>query len=178
MRSEREKEDRASYSEHLHVMLIICKTKFNVIEMCETKENPCPVQSLKKALNVYFYCKFGHFSMRVQDAVNFLPCVLLVFLLTLFKLQFRFITLVYFCREGSVVAHSWIVLSIPSSHTVSVTLQKVTSSLEEGLRGYSRSKVEETASFDGYLLHVPTLFVSGEMEKQKQRFKKKFFHYI
>ncbi|XP_030591238.1 transmembrane protease serine 6 [Archocentrus centrarchus] len=69
-------------------------------------------------------------------------------------------TTVFAFAEGSVVAHFWIVLSIPSSHAGRVTLEKVTSSLEEGLRGYNRSKVEETASFDGYRLHLPMLFVS------------------
>jgi len=67
-----------------------------------------------------------------------------------------------FCREGSVVAHFWIVLSVPSSLVGRVTLERVTSSLATGLRDYRGSEVEETASIDGYLLHLPTLFVSGE----------------
>lgn len=83
------------------------------------------------------------------------------------------------CREGSVVAHFWILLNIPSSHAEGVTLEKVRRSLVEGLKGYGRSKVEETASFDGYLFHLPTLSVSGERKNMgrktaKGRFKFKF----
>ncbi|XP_039859869.1 transmembrane protease serine 6 [Simochromis diagramma] len=69
-------------------------------------------------------------------------------------------TTVFAFGEGSVVAHFWILLNIPSSHAEGVTLEKVRRSLVEGLKGYSRSKVEETASFDGYLFHLPTLSVS------------------
>lgn len=68
-------------------------------------------------------------------------------------------TTVFAFGEGSVVAHFWIVLSVPSSHVQMVTLSKVTESLEEGFRSY-RGSEEETANVDGYLLHLPSLFVS------------------
>lgn len=60
------------------------------------------------------------------------------------------------------VAHFWIVLSIPGSHVGRVTLEKVIRSLKDGLRQYSRSEMEETATFDGYVLHLPTVSASGE----------------
>lgn len=66
------------------------------------------------------------------------------------------------CREGSVVAHFWIVMSVPGSHVGRVTLEKVTASLEKGLRWYGRSGEEETACLGGYILHLPSLSVSGE----------------
>lgn len=66
------------------------------------------------------------------------------------------------CREGSVVAHFWLVMSVPVSHVGTVTLEKVTESLEKGLRRYAGSMEEEVACFNGYIIHVPTLFVSGE----------------
>ncbi|KAM9857053.1 transmembrane protease serine 6 [Aulostomus maculatus] len=62
--------------------------------------------------------------------------------------------------EGSVVAHFWMVMSVPSSHVGRVTLRKVTGSLEEGLREHRGSEQEETASLDGYILHLPSLSVS------------------
>lgn len=60
------------------------------------------------------------------------------------------------------VAQFWIVLSLPSSHTGTVTLEKVIRSLVDGSRWYSGSMQSETADVDGYLFHLPTLFVSGE----------------
>lgn len=68
-------------------------------------------------------------------------------------------TTVFAFGEGSVVAHFWIILSVPRSHSDRVTLQRVISSLEEGLRG-SRGSQEETASFNGYVFHLPALTVS------------------
>lgn len=70
-----------------------------------------------------------------------------------------------FCREGSVVAHFWIVLSVPVSHVGGVTLKKVTSSLEQGLRQGNGSKQGETAMWDGYLFHIPSLSVSGKTKR-------------
>ncbi len=69
------------------------------------------------------------------------------------------------CREGSVVAHFWIVMSVPDSHVGKVTLERVTGSLENGLRWYGWLEKEETAFFDGYLLHLPSLSVSGESKR-------------
>ncbi|KAM6940279.1 transmembrane protease serine 6 [Xenentodon cancila] len=69
-------------------------------------------------------------------------------------------TTVFAFGDGSVVAHFWIVLSIPSSHVGKVTQETVIKSLQEGLGWYSGSGIEETASFDDYLLHLPTMSVS------------------
>ncbi|XP_072240749.1 transmembrane protease serine 6 [Leuresthes tenuis] len=83
-------------------------------------------------------------------------------------------TTVFAFGEGSVVAHFWIVLSVPSSLVGRVTLERVTSSLAKGLREYSGSEVEETASIDGYLLHLPTLFVSETEPKVIELLKASF----
>ncbi|XP_042247684.1 transmembrane protease serine 6 [Thunnus maccoyii] len=83
-------------------------------------------------------------------------------------------TTVFAFGEGSVVAHFWIALSIPSSHVGMVTLSKVTRSLEEGLRGSWGSEVEETASFDGYLLHLPSLSISETDSKVIELLKASF----
>ncbi|XP_028253490.1 transmembrane protease serine 6 isoform X2 [Parambassis ranga] len=69
-------------------------------------------------------------------------------------------TTVFAFGEGSVVAHFWIVLSVPVSHVGGVTLKKVTSSLEQGLRQGNGSKQGETVMCDGYLFHIPSLSVS------------------
>lgn len=63
------------------------------------------------------------------------------------------------------MAHFWIVMSVPGSRVEYVTLEKVTMSLENGLREYKESGENETASFSGYLLHLPSLFVSGESKR-------------
>lgn len=60
------------------------------------------------------------------------------------------------------MAHFWMVMAVPSSHVGRVTLKKVTTSLEEGLRGNRGSGEEQMVIFDGYLLHLPSLSVSGE----------------
>ncbi|XP_044197940.1 transmembrane protease serine 6 [Thunnus albacares] len=83
-------------------------------------------------------------------------------------------TTVFAFGEGSVVAHFWIALSIPSSHVGMVTLSKVTRSLEEGLRGSWGSEAEETASFDGYLLHLPSLSISETDSKVIELLKASF----
>ncbi|CAJ1053336.1 transmembrane protease serine 6 [Xyrichtys novacula] len=69
-------------------------------------------------------------------------------------------TTVFTFGEGSVVAHFWIIMSVPGSHVGKVTLEKVTDSLQSGLRWYRGSKLEDTASCDGYLLHLPSLSVT------------------
>ncbi|XP_029951136.1 transmembrane protease serine 6-like [Salarias fasciatus] len=69
-------------------------------------------------------------------------------------------TTVFAFGEGSVVVHFWVLMSIPGSHAGRVTLQKVASSLQGGLRGLGRPEGEETASVGGYLLHLATLTVS------------------
>lgn len=66
------------------------------------------------------------------------------------------------------MAHFCVVLSVPNSHVGRVTVNKVTRSLEEGLRGYWGSEEKETASFDGYLLHLPSLSISGERKRGEE----------
>uniref|UniRef100_A0A3P8SJZ1 Transmembrane serine protease 6 n=1 Tax=Amphiprion percula TaxID=161767 RepID=A0A3P8SJZ1_AMPPE len=83
-------------------------------------------------------------------------------------------TTVFAFGEGSVVAHFWIVLSIPSSHVRRITLEMVTGSLEEGLKGYGGSEVEETACVDGYLFLLPTLSVSETDSKVIELLKASF----
>ncbi|XP_041641491.1 transmembrane protease serine 6 isoform X2 [Cheilinus undulatus] len=69
-------------------------------------------------------------------------------------------TTVFAFGEGSVVVHFWIMMSVPGSHVERVTLEKVTGSLETGLRWYRGPTEEDTASCDEYLLHLPSLSVS------------------
>ncbi|XP_070684275.1 transmembrane protease serine 6 [Pempheris klunzingeri] len=69
-------------------------------------------------------------------------------------------TTVFAFGQGSVVAHFWIVMSVPGSHVGRVTLETVSRSLEKGLRWYRGPKEGETANCNGYLLHIPSLFVS------------------
>ncbi|KAM3623533.1 uncharacterized protein V6R79_012253 [Siganus canaliculatus] len=76
-------------------------------------------------------------------------------------------TTVFAFGQGSVVAHFWIVLSVPSSHVDRVTLEEVTETLDRGLRRDRESKMEEEAYVDGYLVHIPSLSVSACYSYQK-----------
>ncbi|XP_043971515.1 transmembrane protease serine 6 isoform X2 [Gambusia affinis] len=76
-------------------------------------------------------------------------------------------TTVFAFGQGSVVAHFWIVLSVPSSHVGKVTVEEVTRSLEDGLRWYGSSQRGETANVDGFLFHLPTLCVTDCYRYQK-----------
>ena len=69
-------------------------------------------------------------------------------------------------RNGSVVAHVWIVMSVPSSHVGWLTQTKVATSLVKGLRDAGGSGEEgQMVSVDGYLIHLPSLSVSGERNR-------------
>ncbi|XP_074520453.1 transmembrane protease serine 6 [Halichoeres trimaculatus] len=69
-------------------------------------------------------------------------------------------TKVFAFGEGSVVAHFWIIMSVPGSHVGRVTGEKVSDSLQSGLRWCRASVKDDVASCDGYLLHLPSLSVS------------------
>ncbi|XP_041959008.1 transmembrane protease serine 6 [Alosa sapidissima] len=68
-------------------------------------------------------------------------------------------TTVFAFGEGSVVAHFWLVLSVPQSHTDGVTLQRVSSRLQQQLDTHTSPGAEDTASYDGYLLHLPSFTI-------------------
>lgn len=59
------------------------------------------------------------------------------------------------------MAHLWLVMSVPSSHVGTVTVEKVSNSLLKGLTRYTGSN-HQMASLTGYVLHLPSLSVSGE----------------
>ncbi|XP_052382051.1 transmembrane protease serine 6-like [Oncorhynchus keta] len=64
-------------------------------------------------------------------------------------------TKVFAFGEGSVVAHFWLVLSVPDSHVGKVTMERVSSCLHSLLGAYRGSDREETANYGEYLLHLP-----------------------
>ncbi|XP_054897656.1 transmembrane protease serine 6 isoform X2 [Poeciliopsis prolifica] len=74
-------------------------------------------------------------------------------------------TTVFAFGQGSVVAHFWIVLSVPSSHAGKVTVEEVARSLEDGLRWHGRPQRGETANVDGFLFRLPTLCVTETNSK-------------
>ncbi|XP_026216677.1 transmembrane protease serine 6 isoform X2 [Anabas testudineus] len=76
-------------------------------------------------------------------------------------------TTVFAFGEGSVVAHFWLVMSVPSSHVWRVTVNKVTTTLEEGMRRSGAPGDESTVNVDGYRLHLPSLSVSDCYRYQK-----------
>lgn len=65
------------------------------------------------------------------------------------------------CSEGSVAAHLWVVMSVPSSHVGMVTVEKVRKTLQKGLRRYTGSN-KQMAALTGYTFHLPSLSVTGE----------------
>ncbi|TSK62641.1 Transmembrane protease serine 6 [Bagarius yarrelli] len=69
-------------------------------------------------------------------------------------------TTVFAFSEGSIVAHFWLILSLPESHAGKVTLQKVNESLLGSLQSFSEKGVKDTVSLEGYLLHRSSFFIS------------------
>lgn len=65
------------------------------------------------------------------------------------------------CREGSIVANFWLVMSVPSSHFGTVTVEKVSRSLQKGLKRYAGSD-KQMGPLSGYIFHPPSLSVTGE----------------
>lgn len=59
------------------------------------------------------------------------------------------------------VAHLWLVMSVPSSHVGTVTVEKLSRSLQKGLKRYTGSN-KQMASLTGYVFHLPSLSVTGE----------------
>ncbi|XP_037327817.2 transmembrane protease serine 6 [Pungitius pungitius] len=74
-------------------------------------------------------------------------------------------TTVFAFGPGSLVAHFWLVMSVPGSRVGGVTLEEVTRSLEEGLRRCGGSGEEETVVCGGYRLLLPSLSV-GETDSR------------
>ncbi|KAJ8406710.1 hypothetical protein AAFF_G00296260 [Aldrovandia affinis] len=65
-------------------------------------------------------------------------------------------TAVFAFGEGSVIAHFWLVLSVPKSHAEKVTLVHVRRSLSNHLLAHSDGK---TANYRGYQLYLPSFSV-------------------
>ncbi|KAJ8001646.1 hypothetical protein DPEC_G00171630 [Dallia pectoralis] len=72
-------------------------------------------------------------------------------------------TKVFAFGEGSLLAHFWLVLSIPSSHDEKVTMERVNSSLHSRLEAYRGSQRDTIASCGGYLIDIPDFSIT-EME--------------
>ncbi|XP_063059142.1 transmembrane protease serine 6 [Engraulis encrasicolus] len=81
-------------------------------------------------------------------------------------------TVVFAFGEGSVVAHFWLVLSVPQSHVDEVNVQRVTQSLQQLLASHTDDATaaaaaaddgpeaaQQTATYLGYLLHLPSLSI-------------------
>ncbi|KAK5873352.1 hypothetical protein PBY51_018400 [Eleginops maclovinus] len=76
--------------------------------------------------------------------------------------------------EGSVVAHFWIVMSVPGSHVGRVTLETGDKEPGGGTGGSREPGEGETASFSGYLLHLPSLTVTETDSKAIELLKASF----
>ena len=71
-------------------------------------------------------------------------------------------------REGSVVPHFWIVLSVPSSHVGQVTVRSVAKNLQNGLRRFKESDNNETACLNGYVVPIDSVAVRGESDRRAE----------
>ncbi|XP_038835127.1 transmembrane protease serine 6-like isoform X2 [Salvelinus namaycush] len=83
-------------------------------------------------------------------------------------------TKVFAFGEGSVVAHFWLVLSVPGSHVGKVTMEQVSSCLQSLLGAYRGSDREETANYGGYLLHLPSFSITETDSKVVELLKASF----
>ncbi|XP_062852989.1 transmembrane protease serine 6 isoform X2 [Trichomycterus rosablanca] len=69
-------------------------------------------------------------------------------------------TTIFAFSEGSVVAHFWLILSIPESHAPTITMQKVNESLLGTLQSFKATSVEVTVSYSGYLFLLSSFSIS------------------
>nr|XP_046166528.1 transmembrane protease serine 6 [Oncorhynchus gorbuscha] len=83
-------------------------------------------------------------------------------------------TKVFAFGEGSVVAHFWLVLSVPDSHVGKVTMERVSSCLHSLLGAYRESDREETANYGEYLLHLPSFSITETDPKVVELLKASF----
>ncbi|CAB1344413.1 unnamed protein product [Coregonus sp. 'balchen'] len=83
-------------------------------------------------------------------------------------------TKVFAFAEGSVVAHFWLVLSVPGSHVGKVTMERVNSSLQSLLGSYRGSDRDETANYGEYLLHLPSFSITETDPKVVELLKASF----
>lgn len=74
-------------------------------------------------------------------------------------------TTVFGFSEGSVVAHFWLILSLPESHAGKVTMQKVNESLLGTLQSFREAGVKDTVSLEGYLLLLSSFSISETQPK-------------
>lgn len=66
-----------------------------------------------------------------------------------------------FHSEGSVMAHFWLILSLPESHAGKVTVQKVSESLLGTMQRFQETGVEDTVSFEGYQFLLSSFSITG-----------------
>ncbi|XP_053353920.1 transmembrane protease serine 6 [Clarias gariepinus] len=74
-------------------------------------------------------------------------------------------TRVFGFSEGSVVAHFWLILSLPESHAEKVTMQKVSESLLGTLQGFRETDVKDTVNLEGNLLLLSEFSISETQPK-------------
>ncbi|XP_026989276.1 transmembrane protease serine 6 [Tachysurus fulvidraco] len=67
--------------------------------------------------------------------------------------------------EGSVVAHFWLILSLPESHVGKVTMQIVNESLLGILQSFRETGDKDTVHSEGYLLHLSSFSLSETQPK-------------
>ncbi|XP_018601581.1 transmembrane protease serine 6 [Scleropages formosus] len=71
-------------------------------------------------------------------------------------------TSVYAFGEGSVVAHFWLILSVPESLVEKVTPSRVNSSLYSSLMVFGNG---DTVNYEGYVLHLPSFCITESEAK-------------
>lgn len=64
-----------------------------------------------------------------------------------------------FCREGSVVAHFWLRLSVPVSHAEKVSVARLNASVFRELQRFTDA--QQISSYEGFQLLLPSLSITG-----------------
>ncbi|KAJ8263894.1 hypothetical protein GJAV_G00142810 [Gymnothorax javanicus] len=80
-------------------------------------------------------------------------------------------TAVFAFGDGSLIVYLWFILSVPESHDNMVTVDFVGRRLTSHLKALSE---EDIASFQGYDIHLPTVFISEIDAKVIERLKASF----
>ena len=76
-----------------------------------------------------------------------------------FPVHHTAVTSFYFPREGSLVSHFWLILSVPKSRVEKVTLEHVSGRMFGSLLAYSKG---DRANIQGYLVYLPTFSITGK----------------
>lgn len=70
---------------------------------------------------------------------------------------------VLLCRDGSLVAHFWLILSVPSSQRDDVSVQRVNESLYRELQRFTDTQQQHICTYEGFQILLSSLSLTGNI---------------